>query len=110
MEITIHLKASSNNDTRDGVIEMWHRWENEPASERKQFHKITDALLSKPSSGIQGWKEGYFMGWANGPYSQDTEWLIDHITISEESLLDSTGLKVEASGNAPKPPVLTIAN
>lgn len=110
MEITIRLKASSNNSTHDGVIELWHRWENEPASERKQLHKITDALLSKPSSGIQGWKSGYFMGWTNGPYSQDTEWLIDHVTISDESLLISTGLKAEAEGNAPNPPVLSLEN
>jgi len=108
MEITVHLKASSDNSTRDGVIEMWRRWENEPASDREQLHKVTDALLSKPSSGPQGWKSGYFMGWANSPYSQDTEWLIDHITISEESLLNSTGLNAEAERNAPNPPVLSL--
>ena len=109
MEITIHLKASSDTYTRDGIIEMWRRWENEPASEREQFHKRTDALLSKPSSGPQGWNAGYFMGWANSPYSRSTEWLIDHITISEDSLLDSAGLKAGLSGNAPNPPVLSVS-
>ena len=108
MEITIHLKASSDNSTPDGVIEMWRRWENEPSSERTQFHKRTDVLLSKPSSGAQGWKAGYFMGWANSPYSKDTEWLIDYITISEAPLLNSTGLSAQEGGNPPNPPVLAV--
>jgi hypothetical protein len=108
MEITIHLKASSDNSTRDGIIEMWRRWENEPASERKLFHQRTDVLLSRPNSGPQGWNAGYFMGWANSPYSQDTEWLLDHITISRESLLNSSGLNAQADGNAPNPPVLSV--
>jgi hypothetical protein len=109
MEITVHLKASSDNATHDGIIELWRRWENEPASNREKLHSVTDALLSSPTSGPKGWQSGYFMGWANSPYAQDTEWLIDHITISENSLLDTKGLTSEAI-NAPNPPVLSLEN
>lgn len=107
MEITIHAKASSNGHSNDGVIELWRRWGNESPSERKLMHQTTDAVLPLPSQGAQGWKAGYFMGWANAAYARDTEWLIDHITISDQSLIDTQGL---ANGNskAPNPPILSL--
>lgn len=107
MEITIHAKASSNGQSNDGVIELWRRWENESPSERKLMHQTTDAVLPIPSQGAQGWKAGYFMGWANAAYARDTEWLIDHITISDQSLIDTQGL-ANTNTKAPNPPVLTL--
>lgn len=107
MEITIHAKASSNGQSNDGVIELWRRWENESPSQRKLMHQRTDAVLPVPSQGPQGWNAGYFMGWANAAYANDTEWLIDHITISEESLIDTQGL-TSANPKAPNPPILSL--
>ncbi|MEX2475911.1 hypothetical protein [Marinobacter sp.] len=107
MELTIHIKASSSGSSSDGVIELWRRWESESPDDRELLHRTREAVLPFPSGGPNGWAAGYFMGWANAAYSQDTEWLIDHITISTESLLDTDG--VSGSGNAPNPPVLQIS-
>lgn len=106
MEITIHAKASSRGRSSDGVIELWRRWEGESSDNRERLHRITDAVLPYPSNGPNGWAAGYLMGWANAAYSQETEWLIDHITISTDSLLNSAG--VTEKGNAPNPPELEI--
>lgn len=108
MEITIHAKASSNGQSNDGVIELWRRWEDESPNQRKLMHQRTDAVLPIPTQGPQGWNAGYFMGWANAAYAKDTEWLIDHITISTEPLLDSGD--VSRSSVAPNPPELSISN
>jgi len=109
MEITIHVKASSQGQSNDGVIELWRRWESESPDKRTLLHRKTDAVLPIPPEGPQGWKNGYFMGWANAAYSSDTEWLIDHVTISESPLLSTDGLQ-SVSGNAPTPPVLSVKN
>jgi hypothetical protein len=108
MEVTIHVKASSQGDSEDGVMELWRRWANEPVSKRELLHRRTDAKLPLPADGPDGWKEGYFLGWANGSYSETTEWFIDHVTISEEPLIDSPGLGAVANENAPNPPVLKL--
>lgn len=109
MEITIHIKASSSSSSNDGVIELWRRWEGQSASQRTQLHKTTSADLPIPPGGPNGWAAGYLMGWANAAYSQDTEWLLDRIVISTESLLDSSPSE-GSSSNAPKPPVLYLEN
>jgi len=106
MEITIHAKASTSGRSSDGVIELWRRWENEPADQRTLLHRTTSAILPVPAGGPQGWSAGYFMGWANAAYAQDTEWLVDYIRVSTEPLLDSGNLP--DTGSAPNPPVLTL--
>lgn len=109
MEITIHLKASSSGSSSDGVIELWRRWEDESASQRKLLHRTTSAVLPVPSGGPNGWAAGYLMGWANAAYSQDTEWLLDRLVVSTDSLLGSVDTG-ESPGNAPKAPVLYLEN
>lgn len=99
MEITLHVKASSNSTSEDGVIEMWRRWQGESDSQRKLIHRTTNADIAAPSGGPNGWAAGYIMGWANVAYSQDTQWLLDSFTVSTSSLLDSSG--GGASGGVP---------
>lgn len=106
MEITMHIKASSDGSSSDGVIELWRRWENEAPDQRKLYHQKTNAILPIPSQGPQGWNAGYFMGWANASYRKSTEWLIDQITISTEPLLDPSGSS--SLHSAPNPPTLSI--
>lgn len=106
MEITIHIKASSSGSSSDGIIELWRRWDGESPDNRELLHRTQDAVLPVPSGGPNGWAAGYLMGWANAAYSETTEWLIDHITISTESLLGTEG--VSETGIAPNPPVLQI--
>lgn len=107
MEITIHVKSSSVGSAEDGVIELWRRWAGDPTEERELFHRKVDVALPLPSDGPQGWRAGYFMGWTNGSYAEETEWLIDHVTVSEEPLINTEGLKTAGSA-APEPPILTI--
>lgn len=106
MEITIHAKASTYGQSNDGVIELWRRWQNESPNQRKLIHQKKDAILPIPTQGPQGWNAGYFMGWANAAYAQDTEWLIDHITISTDPLLNTED--ISSSSSAPNPPKLSI--
>jgi hypothetical protein len=84
MEITLHIKASSTQTATDGVQEMWRRWDGEAT--KTLFHSITNAVLPIPASGT-AWKAGYFLGYHNAAYAENTEWLIDSIAISTESLL-----------------------
>ncbi len=101
MEVVYRVKASSNAGTSDGEIEFWRRWENE--SSFTQIHDVENALLPIPSAGPNGWSEGYIMGWANAPYSQDTEWLLDGFHVATSSLLEQG-----ATESRPEPPTLTI--
>ncbi|MAB50845.1 MULTISPECIES: hypothetical protein [unclassified Marinobacter] len=102
MQVVYRVKASSNSGTRDGEIELWRRWENENSF--TQIHEVENALLPIPPEGPNGWNEGYIMGWANAPYSQDTEWLLDSFHVSTSSLLDESA----ADDSRPEPPTLTI--
>tara|TARA_R110001599_G_scaffold339851_1_gene559719 strand:- start:19248 stop:20450 length:1203 start_codon:yes stop_codon:yes gene_type:complete len=67
----------------DSTIQTYRRWENE--STFTQLHSLTNASFTKGSA--TGWGGGYFMGWANGQYAENTWWLIDEVELSTESLL-----------------------
>lgn len=89
MQIVIRAKASSNNSSNDGTIQLYRRWADEDSY--TLFHNDTAADIAPPSGGPTGWSAGYFMGWSNPGYAQDTEWLLDDVVFSRSSLLgDST--------------------
>lgn len=96
MHILFHLKASSDNNTPDGSVTMYRKWADEPAF--KYITGYTDKYIGigagSVASNYYGWGAGYFMGWANDPYAEETDWLIDDFTVSTTSLLP----------NPPKPP------
>jgi hypothetical protein len=75
MKVVIHARNGTN-----GVVEQWVRWEG--------TRSWTQAYRNSGNLGSQPWSAGYLMGWANAPYSQDTEFLIDDFTVSRTSLLD----------------------
>lgn len=85
MQVVLHVKAATTGTSNDGVIQMWRKWNGE--SSFTKLHEHTTANLSLPATGPQGWSFGYFMGWANAAYAADTEWLLDGLVISNESLL-----------------------
>jgi len=87
MQILIHLKSESSSGSSDGTIETWRKWDGETSYTR--MHSKYDVPFREPSS-PKGFAEGYLMGWANGSYSENTEWLLDELTISNTSLLDET--------------------
>ncbi|MDO3722413.1 hypothetical protein QVZ43_11830 [Marinobacter sp. chi1] len=106
MEVTLHVKAASSSSANDGIIEFWRRWEDQSPSDRQLLHRTTNADIAAPPGGPNGWAAGYLMGWANAEYSEQTDWLIDYLTISTESLIGTQG--IAPSDAAPEPPNLIL--
>ncbi len=96
MQIILHLKVESSEGADDGIIQTYRRWAGE--SNFTKLHEMLNAPLRVPDSGPDGFVRGYILGWANAPYQNDTEWLLDDFVISDSSPL--AGL----SGQLPKPP------
>lgn len=84
MHNVFYLKISSSSSTGDGIVRWWRRWQGE-----KEFTRLAnlETVGLWPNSGPKGFSKGYLLGWANGAYNEDTEFLIDNFTISTESLL-----------------------
>lgn len=101
MEVVMYLKSS--NQPGLGEVGLWRRWENE--DNFTKLHELTNIDLVIPSSGPEGWAQGYIMGWANAPYQENTEWLIDSFTVSTEPLLT---LESNLDGTKPNPPKLYL--
>jgi len=97
MQVVIHAKAATSNSSNDGVVELWRRWSNESAFTK--LHEYNSANFTPVSN--NGWRYGYFMGWTNAPYAQETEWLMDDLTVSNESLLTSTPATIQSPPTAP---------
>jgi len=95
MEIVIQVKAAYSDTSNDGEYRLFRRWEDE--QNFVKIHEYTN-MVNQYSDGI-GYRSGYFLGWANDPYSKDTYWLLDDIIISIKSLLPMA---------APRPPQLLI--
>jgi hypothetical protein len=85
MQVVYQLVASTTYASNDGIIRFWRRWENE--SEFEKFTEYTNIHLPFPTNGPDGWNAGYLMGWANAPYSENTEFLLDNFTVSTTSLI-----------------------
>ena len=86
MQIVLHAKASSGQNTNDALIETYRKWGNE--TEFTLIHRLEDINMPFPTVGPNGWAAGYIMGWVNAPYAEDTEWLLDQFTVSTNSLLE----------------------
>ena len=101
MQIVVRLKAPTTSSSNDGLIELYRRWESE--SEFTLYHQLENAEFKYPTNGPQGWNGGYFMGWSNPGYEQNTEWIMDDVVFSRTSLLD-----IGDSASPPRPPSLEI--
>lgn len=102
MQIVMHVRAASNSNSSDGVMQFWRRWNGE--QEFTKLHEATDLDIAPPANGPDGWKHGYILGWANGAYKQTTEWILDEFVVSRSSLVDDDA----ENQAAPNPPVLFI--
>ncbi len=89
MQVVFHIKSSSSVLAADGIVEMYRRWQSEN-SFTLLHQELNVPLLHVAGSGLNGFKQGYLMGWANAPYENDTEWLLDGFSVSENSLLSLT--------------------
>jgi len=90
MQIVLHLKVSSSTGAEDGLLEMYRRWSDEDAFTR-HHHRDNTKFSLPPGSDFQGWQKGYFMGWANSGWDEETFFLIDGVEFSETELLDVVG-------------------
>jgi hypothetical protein len=86
MQIVIHLKTESATGTNDGTVETWRRWSDDTTF--TALHSSTTVGFNISESGPQGFIKGYLFGWANGPYAENTDWLMDEVKISTTSLLE----------------------
>lgn len=80
MHLIWHARAATDSGTADGVIQIWRKWEGGSYS---QLVDISNAAIHAPDSGPIGFQSGYVMGWANAPYSENTEFLMDDFVIHE---------------------------
>lgn len=101
MHVAAHVEAASGPKANDGKIQFFRRWEGE--SKYTKLHEKLNANTWDDSSDAQGISRGYIMGWANDPYDQETEWLLDDFAVHTTSPLDSIQM-----GHRPNPPVLTL--
>ena len=90
MQVVLHVKIASAVNASDGVIELYRRWDGE-----SMFTRIhgSDTINVYPTSGPMGFSFGYLMGWANGAYAADTEWLIDDVTFSTTDLREAAAAR-----------------
>ena len=83
MQVCMQLKIETSNGAGDGILRLYRRWDDEPSF--TLLHEKTDCVNQRGDGA--GYRSGYFMGWANDPFSADTEWLIDNVEMSTGSLL-----------------------
>jgi len=86
MKVAVYVKSASGPEAEDGIIQFYRKWYNE--SDWTVIHNDTSADTWNENQEIQGISHGYLMGWANDPYDEQTEWLVDDFTVSNTSLLD----------------------
>ncbi|MGQ9425165.1 hypothetical protein ACXYTJ_06515 [Gilvimarinus sp. F26214L] len=102
MQIVMRVKAASGASRNDGIMQFYRRWENESSFTLIHDHRQADIAI--PTSGPAGWKAGYFLGWSNPAYAEDTDWLMDDVVLSTTSLLDVEGPEPEPEPEpAPQP-------
>lgn len=94
MQIVVRIRAESTPDSKDGIVQVWRKWEGE--TQFTQTHDRGGQPIRIPSAGPAGFSAGYLMGWANTKYAVDTEFLLDDFTVATSSLLETTP--------TPKPP------
>ena len=87
MTIVFYSKAESSPGASDGVVKAWRAWEGD--SEFEFTHNITGQPIKLPDnpSDPQGFCECEMLGYPNGAYAEDTEFLMDDVRISSTPLV-----------------------
>ena len=94
MQLVVHVKSETSPGAQDGLMEVWRKWKGE--AQYSKTHELVNQPI-KLDSKVGGFSAGYLMGWANAPYTKDTEFLIDSFVLSEYPLIDN-----QNRPNAPK--------
>lgn len=90
MQLVVRIVAESRADAKDGLMQIWRRWEDETSF--SQVYDFRSQPIRIPSSGPKGFSAGYLMGWSNSAYASNTEFLLDDFTLSTTSLLDLSSI------------------
>lgn len=93
MHLVVHVASETAPGKSDGVMEVWRKWEGD--SDYTKTHDFKEQPI-KLSSTKKGFASGYLMGWANAPYPETMEFLIDDFELATSPLFSSV--------NAPKSP------
>lgn len=83
MKIIVRCRVATTRSSNDGVMQLWRRWDGD--ANFTQIHTATNLNLMPPTTGASGWRNGYLMGYANAPYTTDTEFLLDDFQIFSEA-------------------------
>ncbi|MDZ7759322.1 MAG: hypothetical protein U5L00_03585 [Desulfovermiculus sp.] len=96
MHVVVRMKLSSSQGAQNGRLEWWRRWEGE--NSYTKLADITNIDWDVPSDS-PGWSAGYLMGWANGSYDENTEFLLDDFTMSTTDLRQGKDIVINPPSN-----------
>lgn len=96
MQVVIRMKPATASGANNGTIQFYRRWSNEST-----FSLLYSKTTARFYEGGQGIKAGYLMGWANDPYAQETEWLLDGFTVAPTSLLNDSSTSTPPDTSSP---------
>lgn len=103
MQVVIRMKPATASGANNGTIQFYRRWSNEST-----FSLLYSKTNARFYEGGQGIRAGYLMGWANDPYDQETEWLLDKFTVAPDSLLTDTSTSEPETNSPPSAPALKV--
>ncbi len=86
MSFIFHFKLSSSVGANDGVFEVWRKRDGD-ADYTKEFEFLNQPMPPATNGEGQYLAHADFMGFANSPYSEDTEFLFDNFVLSSAPLI-----------------------
>jgi hypothetical protein len=87
MHLVVHVDSESSAGAKDGLMEVWRKWEGE--SDYTKTHDFKNQPINL-SSTVKGFRQGYLLGWANAHYPVETDFLIDDFELSTSPLFSSS--------------------
>lgn len=87
MHLVVHVDSESSPGAKDGLMEVWRKWEGE--SDYTKTHDFKNQPINL-SSTVKGFRQGYLLGWANAHYPVETDFLIDDFELSTSPLFSSS--------------------
>lgn len=103
MQVVIRMIPATASGANNGTIQFYRRWSNEAS-----FTLLYSKTNARFYEGGQGVRAGYLMGWANDPYTQETEWLLDQFTVAPDSLLNNASTAEPSDPSPPSAPALKV--
>jgi hypothetical protein len=102
MQVIMHMKMASSLEAKDGVFELYRRWEDESKFEQIFAYDNWD---NYHVGGNRGFAHGYLLGWKNAVQPEASDWLLDDFIATDQNLLESETREVPM---APKPRIPSI--